>query len=396
MTSSDSSNSSMGVSKDPTKPNDLQSKPYMPAWRPTLDEVLNNTTPPPYTLNEFVKYLSKNHCLETLEFILEARRYRESYKSLVEAAGESTVTTNSSSSVNLRMLYELLLTTYILPGAAREVNLSVNVRDALLRHKNMSTPPLPETLDPAVKNIHDLMEDSIFVSFLNSPSTFVHLDPTLKPSNQDDITSGHASVTGNTALRVLLPRLWQPKVYTNGLNPGIGSSVAATFANKGYQVAIASRKGTGSKTSEGFLSLPADFANPDSVPALFNAVKSTFNATPSVVVYNAASLTPPPDNDSVLSIPAESVTADLNINTVSPYVAAQQAVQAWEGLPQDARKTFIYTGSFADERTEDRTAVGNAPDGAAHAELYTQLASHKGNVPWHATFVKGKGYVKFD
>ncbi|KAJ6161471.1 hypothetical protein N7485_009701 [Penicillium canescens] len=349
----------MGVSKDPTKPNDLQSKPYMPAWRPTLDEVLNNTTPPPYTLNEFVKYLSKNHCLETLEFILEARRYRESYKSLVEAAGESTVTTNSSSSVNLRMLYELLLTTYILPGAAREVNLSVNVRDALLRHKNMSTPPLPETLDPAVKNIHDLMEDSIFVSFLNSPSTFVHLDPTLKP-------------------------------------PGIGSSVAATFANKGYQVAIASRKGTGSKTSEGFLSLPADFANPDSVPALFNAVKSTFNATPSVVVYNAASLTPPPDNDSVLSIPAESVTADLNINTVSPYVAAQQAVQAWEGLPQDARKTFIYTGSFADERTEDRTAVGNAPDGAAHAELYTQLASHEGNVPWHATFVKGKGYVKFD
>ncbi|KAJ6084684.1 regulator of G protein signaling domain protein [Penicillium canescens] len=306
MTSSDSSNSSMGVSKDPTKPNDLQSKPYMPAWRPTLDEVLNNTTPPPYTLNEFVKYLSKNHCLETLEFILEARRYRESYKSLVEAAGESTVTTNSSSSVNLRMLYELLLTTYILPGAAREVNLSVNVRDALLRHKNMSTPPLPETLDPAVKNIHDLMEDSIFVSFLNSPSTFVHLDPT----------------------------------------PGIGSSVAATFANKGYQVAIASRKGTGSKTSEGFLSLPADFANPDSVPALFNAVKSTFNATPSVVVYNAASLTPPPDNDSVLSIPAESVTADLNINTVSPYVAAQQAVQAWEGLPQDARKTFIYTGNM--------------------------------------------------
>lgn len=138
----------------------------------------------------------------------------------------------------------------------------------------------------------------------------------------------------------------RPVALILGAGPGIGSSVAAAFANKGYQVAIASRKGTGSKTSEGYLSLPADFANPDSVPAVFNAVKSTFNAAPNVVIYNAASLTPPPDNDSVLSIPAESVTVDLNINTVSPYIAAQQAVQAWEDLPQNAQKTFIYTGNL--------------------------------------------------
>jgi hypothetical protein len=164
----------MGVSKAPKMPNNLQSKPHILVWRPTLDEVLNNTTTPPYTLNAFIKYLSKNHCLETLEFILEARRYRVSYNLLVKAAGESIGTTNSSLSVNLRMLYQLLLATYILPGAAREVNLTINVRDALLRHKDMPTPPLPKTLNPAVKSIHDLIEDSIFVSFLNSPSTFVH------------------------------------------------------------------------------------------------------------------------------------------------------------------------------------------------------------------------------
>jgi hypothetical protein len=40
------------------------------------------------------------------------------------------------------------------------------------------------------------------------------------------------------------------------------------------------------------------------------------------------------------------VTADLNINTISPYIEAQKAVQAWKGLPQDARKTFIYTGNI--------------------------------------------------
>lgn len=168
--------------------NNLQSKPYEAAWRPTLDDVLNNNPPPPYNLKAFLEYLSQNHCLETLEFILEAKQYRQRYESLVEPSGESIVTTHSGR-IKLSMLYQLLLTTYILPGAPREVNLSVNARDALLRYRNMSTPPLPETLDPAVKSIHDLMEDSIFVSFLNSSSIFLHRDPTLKASNQNDSRS---------------------------------------------------------------------------------------------------------------------------------------------------------------------------------------------------------------
>ena len=38
---------------------------------------------------------------------------------------------------------------------------------------------------------------------------------------------------------------------------------------------------------------------------------------------------------------------------------------------------------------------GMGLDGPAHGEFYTQLANHEGNVPWDATFVKGKGYVEF-
>jgi hypothetical protein len=34
-------------------------------------------------------------------------------------------------------------------------------------------------------------------------------------------------------------------------------------------------------------------------------------------------------------------------------------------------------------------------DGDAHAEFFAQLASSSLDVPWHATFVKGQGYVKF-
>jgi hypothetical protein len=74
-----------------------------------------------------------------------------------------------------------------IPGPAHEVNLSVNVRDALLRHKDLSIPPISETIDPAVKSIHNLMEISIFASFLNTPSVLLHKDPTLKASNKTHI-----------------------------------------------------------------------------------------------------------------------------------------------------------------------------------------------------------------
>ena len=137
-----------------------------------------------------------------------------------------------------------------------------------------------------------------------------------------------------------------PVVLILGAGPRIGASVAEKFANNGYKVAVASRKGSGTKTTEGFLSLKADFTKPDSIPVLFDAVKTEFHTSPSVVIYNAAALTAPPDKDSALSISAESVASDLNVNTVSPYIAAQQAVSGWEALPKETKKTFIYTGNI--------------------------------------------------
>lgn len=50
---------------------------------------------------------------------------------------------------------------------------------------------------------------------------------------------------------------------------------------------------------------------------------------------------------------------------------------------------------YADERGEGGKMKGLELDGPAHGEFYAQLAEHQKDVPWHATFVKGKGYVKF-
>jgi hypothetical protein len=50
---------------------------------------------------------------------------------------------------------------------------------------------------------------------------------------------------------------------------------------------------------------------------------------------------------------------------------------------------------YADERNVDGSLKGMQIDGEAHAEFFAQLANGEGEVPWHATFVKGQGYVKF-
>jgi hypothetical protein len=131
-----------------------------------------------------------------------------------------------------------------------------------------------------------------------------------------------------------------------GSGPRVGSSIAKSLAAKGYQIVVTSRHGTGAKTPEGYLSLKADFSKPDSIPSVFDAIKSQLNTSPSVVVYNAAAATTPPKQDSVLSLPLDNFNADLNVNTVSAYVAAQQAVLGWETLPADTKKSFIYTGNI--------------------------------------------------
>jgi len=172
--------------------------------RPTLNDVLANTAPPPYTLSAFMAYLSQNHCLETLEFTLEAQRYRDTYHSFAERLGQSVLLADTPESQHLRMLWHRLLSAYIFPGSPREINLSSEVRDGLLRHKDVVIPPVPETLDSAVKRIHDLMEESIFLPFLNAHTTSPSMAPQSEPpfSPDDTISLPNTSLDEHPMKRV--------------------------------------------------------------------------------------------------------------------------------------------------------------------------------------------------
>lgn len=143
----------------------LPDAPYYPT-RPTLADILSNTAHPPWTLSAFMAFLSHNHCLETLEFTMDASRYQRQYEEMM-APGAKT----AEGREYVRMLWRRLLDAYIVPNGPREINLPGDVRDQLLSHPYQAAPPSPLLLEAAVKIIYDLMDESVLVPFLNSLSS---------------------------------------------------------------------------------------------------------------------------------------------------------------------------------------------------------------------------------
>lgn len=66
------------------------------------------------------------------------------------------------------------------------------------------------------------------------------------------------------------------------------------------------------------------------------------------------------DSSNPLSTPIEGVQKDLAINTVSAYAAAQAAVESFDKLPCDVKKTFIYTGNTSNTAVSLSISFENA------------------------------------
>jgi hypothetical protein len=135
---------------------------------PTFQEVLSNIAPPPWTLNAFMAYLSQNHCLETLEFTIDAERYIKHYQDMIQRDPHTPVSPQTPECEYVRVSWQQLLEAYIEPNGPREVNLPREVREHLLSLPCTDTPPDAAELEPAVKQIYKLMEESVLVPFLNS------------------------------------------------------------------------------------------------------------------------------------------------------------------------------------------------------------------------------------
>ncbi|KAI1780595.1 regulator of G protein signaling superfamily [Hypoxylon cercidicola] len=129
---------------------------------PSLADILANTAPPPWNLTSFMAFLSQNHCLETLEFILDAERYRATYYQIVQGQ-------LPNGPAHICSLWRKVIDAYIMPCAPREVNLPADVRDRLLQLPCCrANPPDPSEFDEAVQIVRDLINDSVLVPFLES------------------------------------------------------------------------------------------------------------------------------------------------------------------------------------------------------------------------------------
>ncbi|KAM0715406.1 hypothetical protein Q7P37_008904 [Cladosporium fusiforme] len=173
--------------------------PYCPR-RPNLREILANTSPPPWTLAAFMAYLSNNHCLETLEFTMDAGRYKKHYaKMMSKAEGDDAPPATDKDYVQL--LWTRLIDAYIQPNGSREVNLPSEVRDPILNLEIGLLPPPPEKLDPAVAKIYELMEESVLVPFINScyPQSAAPTVSSMPVNASSDSLSGSNSATVGSA-----------------------------------------------------------------------------------------------------------------------------------------------------------------------------------------------------
>ncbi|KAI1104450.1 regulator of G protein signaling superfamily [Jackrogersella minutella] len=155
---------------------------------PSLTDILSNTAPPPWTLSSFMAFLSQNHCLETLEFILDAERYSAAHYQIGQCQ-------TPNGPAQICSLWRKVIDAYIMPCAPREVNLPSHVRDRLLELPCCkASPPDPSELDEAVQIVRDLINDSVLVPFLESV-----LPPVYETSIEEEMSD---SRSGRTRLRI--------------------------------------------------------------------------------------------------------------------------------------------------------------------------------------------------
>lgn len=136
--------------------------------RPTLEDVLNNKAPSPFTLAAYTAFLSQQHCLETLEFTTEAKKYAEKYDEASAHLAGMPLNVDTEEGWELIQDWTRIMDIYVKPGAPREINLPSEERDELVDLSYELRPPQPEALEPAVRRMYDLMSDSIFIPFCNS------------------------------------------------------------------------------------------------------------------------------------------------------------------------------------------------------------------------------------
>lgn len=124
---------------------------------PTLEEILDDKASHPYSFSNFVGYLSRNHCLETVEFTKDVSNYTKKYNE------------NPYSIEELNSLWKRILDAYVKTDSPKELNLPCEVKNQLISISVTSEQaPSPSLLSRAVDLAKDMMKENVYLPFISS------------------------------------------------------------------------------------------------------------------------------------------------------------------------------------------------------------------------------------
>lgn len=128
-----------------------------------------------------------------------------------------------------------------------------------------------------------------------------------------------------------------------GAGPGLGASLARTFARDGMRVIVAARSGDRLESiarETGAGALLCDATDAASVAALFDAAAEQFRGAPQVVVYNASQRVRGPFVD----VDPVAVARALSVTAYGAFLVGQQAAR--RQLP-GRQGAILFTGASA-------------------------------------------------
>ena len=129
-----------------------------------------------------------------------------------------------------------------------------------------------------------------------------------------------------------------------GAGPGLGASLARTFAREGgMSVMVSARerdKLEGMARETGAAWLTCDATQPDDVAALFEGATKHFGRAPDVVVYNASARV----RGRLVDVDPVAVSRALSVTAYGAFLVAQQAAR---GMVEAGKGAILFTGASA-------------------------------------------------
>lgn len=179
-----------------------------------------------------------------------------------------------------------------------------------------------------------------------------------------------------------------------GAGPGIGQSVAAAFAQEGYDIGLLSRQpqrlvelggDLGKKSGRRVFSYSADAASQASLQQGIDAARADLG-DPEILVYNVAQHAP----GRPMSVPLDELVANFRTNVVGALIAARAVAPA---MIARGRGSILFTGGgFATAPAADYSSL--SMDKAALRSLTFTLAQELGGHGVHVATVTVHGFVQ--